>query len=138
MTSKACRVCKTEGACDLLAVRVQVYEAAGKWEVAAEIAQAICKLVPDSSLGFVKLAYALHELGRTKEAREVLLPVVDKFADEHLISYNLACYCCQLGQRKEAWHWIKNVFDLADRKEVKLMALDDPDLKPLWTDIAQI
>jgi len=38
--------------------------------------------VPDSPFGFVHLAYALHELRGTKEAWNVLLPVVDKSPDE--------------------------------------------------------
>jgi hypothetical protein len=46
---------------DVLHVRCRVYGAAKKWEMAAEIAQAIAKLVPADSYGFVNLAYALHE-----------------------------------------------------------------------------
>ena len=45
----------------------------------------------------------MHELKRTKEAQDVLVPVLDKFPDEYLIQYNLACYCCQLGELKEAF-----------------------------------
>lgn len=50
---------------DVLKVRYEVYAAAKKWEMAAEIAQAICKLMPENVFGFVHLAYSLHELKRT-------------------------------------------------------------------------
>jgi hypothetical protein len=65
----------------------------------------------------------------------VLLPVVDKFPKEYIIRYNLACYACQLGNLEEARHWLKKAIEMADPKEVKLMALNDPDLKPLWKEL---
>lgn len=122
----------------VLEVRFHIYEAAKKWEYAAEIAKAISELAPESPFGWIQWAYALHELKRTQEAWNVLLPAVDKFPREHLMRYNLACYACQLGNLKEAWNWLKKAIDMADTKEVKLMALNDPDLEPLWGDIAEI
>ena len=123
---------------DVLKVRYEVYAKAGKWEIAADIAQAITKAVPDVSYGWFHLAYALHELKRTQEAWNVLLPVADKFPDLYLIRYNLACYACQLGNLEEAMQWLDKAFDIADKKSVKLMALKDPDLEPLWGEIARI
>jgi hypothetical protein len=76
-------------------------------------------------------AYSLHELKRTKEARAVLLPMADKFPDQYIIPYNLACYCCQLGELKESLQWLGKAIDLAGKKEIRLMALEDPDLEPL-------
>jgi hypothetical protein len=68
----------------------------------------------------------------------VLLPVVDKFPEEFIIRYNLACYACQLGNLKETRDWLKKASDLADTKQIKLMALKDADLKPLWKEIGEI
>jgi len=123
---------------DVLLVRYEVYAAAKKWEMAAEIAQAICKMAPDYAFGFIHLAYALHEMKRTREAWNVLLPVVDKFPHEQMIQYNLACYACQLGNLKDAFKWLGKAIDLAGGKEVKIMALQDPDSEPLWAEISQI
>jgi hypothetical protein len=67
----------------------------------------------------------------------VLLPVVDKFPKEYIIRYNLACYACQLGNMKEARDWLKKAIDLAGTNQVKLMALDDPDLEQLWREIGE-
>src|SRR5262245_4740346 len=70
---------------DVLRVRHDVYAAAKKWELAAAVAQAIAQAVPHDAFGFVHLAYVLHEMRRTKEARSVLLPVVGRFPKEYTI-----------------------------------------------------
>jgi predicted Zn-dependent protease len=68
---------------DVLLVRCEVYSKAKKWEMAAEISRAITELVPDSPFGWIHLAFALHEMQRTKEAWNVLLPVVQILACRH-------------------------------------------------------
>ena len=121
----------------VLEVRWRVYAMAKRWELATEVARALSELLPDNSWGFIHYAYSLHELKRTKEAWGVLIPIVDKFPD-HTIRYNLACYCCQLGQLKESLQWLEKAIDLAGKKDIRLMALDDPDLEPLWKQISEI
>ena len=121
----------------VLEVRYHIYAAAKKWEYAAEIAKAIAEFAPESPFGFIQRAYALHELKSTQEAWNVLLPVVEKFPKEHVIRYNLACYACQLGNLQAARDWLQKAIDLAGTNEVKLMALNDPDLEPLWKAIGK-
>jgi len=77
-------------------------------------------------------------LKRTKEARSVLISVADKFPDQDMISYNLARYCCQLGRLKEAMRWLWKAIDLAGKKDIRLTALEEPDLEPLWNQIGEI
>jgi hypothetical protein len=45
-------------------------------------------------------------------------------------------HCAQLERLNEARQWLKQAFDIGDAKKLKLMALDDPDLEPLWVDFA--
>ena len=123
---------------DVLELRWQIYAKEKKWEACVNIARAIAKLAPSHPHGWIHLAYSLHELKRTKEAWDVLISIVDKFPKEHLMRYNLACYACQLGKLKESWVWLERAFSIGDSKQLKLMALDDPDLEPLWTEIAAI
>ena len=123
---------------DVLEVRWNIYAKAGRWEACADIAQALCKLVPRYSVGFIHLAYSLHEMKRTKEALNTLLPVAHKFPDEWQIPYNLACYSCQLGELKEAWQWLERAFTISDKVEIKTKALEDRDLEPLWKQIGEI
>lgn len=123
---------------DVLCLRWQVHAEAKKWEMAAEVARGISNIVPDSPFGWLHWAYSLHELKRTKEAYEVVNSVVAKFPDEYMMRYNLACYSCQLGKLKEAMAWLEKAIDLAGKKDIRTMALDDPDLEPLWRDIGEI
>jgi predicted Zn-dependent protease len=123
---------------DVIKISYEVYSKAKKWEMASEVARGMTLILPENSWGFIHYAFSLHEMKRTKEAQAVLLPVADKFPDEHLISYNLACYCCQLGQLKEAMRWLRRAIDLAGKKDIRLTALNDPDLEPLWNDISAI
>jgi predicted Zn-dependent protease len=53
---------------DVLRMRVEIYCAAKKWEYAATVANTLCQQLPDDSFGYIRLASALHELHRTKEA----------------------------------------------------------------------
>jgi tetratricopeptide (TPR) repeat protein len=123
---------------DVLELRWQIYAKDGQWEPCVDIARALTKLAPARPHGWIHLAYSLHELKRTKEAWDVLIPVVDKFPKEYLMRYNLACYACQLENLEEAWRWLEQAFDIGDSKQLKLMALDDPDLEPLWANIGEI
>ena len=122
---------------NVLRLRWEIYASAQKWEMAVEVARELSEMLPDISWGFIHYAFALHCLKRTKEAYAVLIPVVDKFSD-YLIRYNLACYSCQLGNLKESKQWLEKAIELAGKKEIRLMALDDPDLKPLWKEIGSI
>jgi TPR repeat protein len=94
--------------------------------------------VPQHPLGWVHRSYCLHELKRTEEARDNLLRVVDKFPDDPIMRYNLACYECQLGKLEQAKNWLTKACELGDPKKIKMMALADPDLEPLWKEIGEI
>lgn len=116
----------------VLEIRWQIYAKAGKWEGALDIASALVQLVPESALGCVHRSFSLHELKRSAEARDNLLRVVDKFPVSATIRYNLACYECQLGRLERSKNWLAKAFALGDARKMKLAALDDPDLEPLW------
>lgn len=117
---------------DVLKIRVEIYSAAKKWEFAVEAAEVLARLLPDYSFGHVRLGYALHKLKRTKAAWYVLLPIADKFPSEWVIPYNLACYAAQLGDLVAARDWLAQAFRLGNAKEIKLQAIEDPDLDPLF------
>ena len=122
----------------VLEVRYKIYSAAKKWDEAVEIARTMAKLLPDNPWGPFHLAYALHELKKTQEAYDTLKPVVDEFPKDWLMHYNLACYACQLGNLKEAMGWLERTIDLVGKKDIRDMALDDADLKPVWKKIREI
>ena len=116
----------------VLCVRWNIYAAAKQWEAAAVVARKLSQLTPQLAFPWIQLAHSLHSLKRTEEARNTLLPVVDRFPRQPFIRYKLACYACQLGHLQEAQHWLQAALELGDSTEVVKMALQDPDLKPLW------
>ena len=116
----------------VLLTRWEIYTRAHHWEFAHTIAQGLVALLPDEPVGWVNRSYALHQMKRTREAWHALLPAADKFPSNLTVAYNLACYACQLGMFDEAGRWLKKAMKLADPNHVQLVALEDPDLKPLW------
>jgi tetratricopeptide (TPR) repeat protein len=125
---------------DVLELRWQIYAKDGKWETCVDIARALTKLAPALPHGWLHLAYSLRRAkdGGLLAARDALSHIADKFPQAPTVPYNLACYDCQLGNLKEARRWLERAFDIGDSKRLKLMALDDPDLEPLWANIAEI
>jgi hypothetical protein len=51
-----------------------------------------------------------------------------------IFHYNLACYMCQLGELEKAKVRLHRAFKLDPG--LRVMALDDEELKPLWDEIA--
>ncbi len=123
---------------DVLEVRWHIYARAENWEACVQIANAVLALVPERSFGWVHRSLALHALKHTQEARDQLLPVVDRFPKEAIIRYNLACYECQLGHLADAKEWLGKAFTLGSAEHFKLLALDDRDLEPLWREIGSL
>ncbi len=122
----------------VLEVQWQLLAKEGQWEACLDIASTLVQTLPEHPLGWVHRSYCLHELKRTVEARDNLLRVVDKFGEDPIMRYNLACYECQLGRLAEAKSWLRLAFLQGDEPKIKSMALDDLDLKPLWGEIAEL
>jgi len=120
---------------DVLELRWQIYAKEKKWEACVDIATAVIKLAPENCNGWVHRSFALHELKRTKEAFDLLLPAADQFPRVWTVPYNLACYCAQLGRLDECQEWFKEAMAI-DEQTVKRAAIDDPDLKPLWDSLS--
>ena len=70
--------------------------------------------------------------GGVEKAKTVLLEAAKLFPTEWAVQYNLACYCSQLGQLDATQEHLDKSYELGDAQQIKLMALDDEDLKPLW------
>jgi tetratricopeptide (TPR) repeat protein len=116
---------------DVLEVRWHIFARARKWEACVDLAEAIVKCDPTRQDAWIHRSFALHELKRTQEAFDSLLPVAGKFPEVWVIPYNLACYCAQLGRLDNARGWLEQAMSI-DEKTVKRVAIDDPDLMPLW------
>ncbi|RFC45761.1 MAG: putative Zn-dependent protease [Verrucomicrobia bacterium] len=101
-----------------------------RWDEALIVSFRICELLPSKSGGFIHAAYCLHELGRTREACEILRSGPDCLQREPLFHYNLSCYSVSLGSFDEACASLERSFELDER--LAGIAEHDPDLVPLW------
>ena len=119
----------------VLELRYKIHAEAKRWELAMAAAKEVRQLLPDEPWGHFYTAFALHELKRTQEAYDTLKSVVEKFPDEQIMHYNLACYACQLGKLEEAMQWLKQALAVAGKMDIRQLALEDPDLEPLWSQI---
>lgn len=116
---------------DVLDVRWRIQAAQKAWSDALSTARTLLEVAPQSPIGWINHSYTLHELRRTQEAWDHLLPIAEKFPKISVIAYNLACYACQLGQLDQAQKFLERAIKLKGKDAVKAMALADPDLRPL-------
>ncbi|MBI3853826.1 MAG: tetratricopeptide repeat protein [Verrucomicrobia bacterium] len=125
---------------DVLEVRWLICAEEKSWGAALEAARLLVRRAPKRSSGWVHQAYALRRApdGGLHAAWEALLPAHEKFPKEMIIPYNLACYACQLNQFEEALTWLKRALRIGRKERIKEMALNDPDLQPLWEAIRKL
>ena len=124
---------------DVLDLRWLIYSNDEQWDACLDIASAIVKMVPDRAQGWLDKAFSLRRAndGGVEKAKAVLGEAAKLFPTEWAIHYNSACYCAQLGQLDAAQEHLGKSYELGDAQQIKLMALDDEDLKPLWESEAQ-
>jgi hypothetical protein len=117
----------------VLLVRYEIYSRANEWDMAAEVAYTLTKLLPENPAVWICFAFSTRRKtgGGIPQATEILLEAEPKFPREYLFPFNLACYCSQLHQFEEAEKWIKKA-RLIDDKTVQKLAVDEVDLQPLW------
>ena len=123
---------------EVLAVRWEFCARDHDWNGAHTIAQIALDLTADQPGPWIQRSFALHELKLTEDAYECLLPAAERFPEETTIAYNLACYCCQLGQPERALEWFAKAQAAGDPHRLKAMALQDPDLAPLRKKIERL
>ena len=125
---------------DILEVRWIILAQSKRWETALQIARALLKTAPNRSSGWLHQAHSLRRTAKNglKLAWDALLPAYDKFPREPTIPYNLSCYACQMRQLEEARSWLRRALKVGDKDKIKQMALDDPDLQPVWEEIRKL
>ena len=114
----------------VLGVRLEIYRAAEKWPLMEVVARELWKRHSDEPVNWNDLAWAVRRADSIKSAHSILLDAVERFPSDAMTHFNLGCYACQLGDIEEAKERVGKAIEL-DAK-FKLLALDDPDLEPLW------
>lgn len=118
---------------EVLHTRLTIYQSLGKWELMAVVAEKLVEWNPEQPAHFVDLAYAKRRANGFHIAHAILIRAAELHPDDATIQYNLACYESQLGNVAGAKAHLTKA-TVADARFSKL-ALDDPDLEPLWNSL---
>ncbi|HWB58136.1 MAG TPA: hypothetical protein VG733_01530 [Chthoniobacteraceae bacterium] len=114
---------------EVLEARLLILMHARQWKDALAVCRRFCRAMPDAASGYIHAAFCLHELGRTPEAKSLLVGGPPSLLKEPTYHYNLACYEAKLGNYPEAHAHLETSFAM-DRK-FREFAKGDADLEPI-------
>src|SRR5438067_2021590 len=98
-----------------------------RWDVALRVSQKLCRAAPDCSAGFLHAGFCLNELGKTAQAKALLLRGPAALLKEPIYYYNMGCYEALLGNVKDARINLETSFRMDS--SFRELAKRDPDLE---------
>lgn len=119
---------------DFLELRLHIFMRAARWAEALATAEELLRLQPETLSAYIHGAFALHELRRTAEARDLLMKGPLILRKNPTYHYNIACYEAVLGNRESALRSLRESFVLD--ATFRDFARRDPDLKLLREELA--
>ncbi len=122
----------------VLAMGWQVAAVLGRWNQALRSIKSLCEIAPLSAQAWVLQAETLRNLRGPRAAWVLLRRVVARFPSDAVLSYRLACYAAQTGMFGESCTWLLRAFDLEISGKLRLTAIMDTELDPLWEQIARM
>lgn len=113
------------------------------WKSAAAIAQVSAERRPNQYCGWENWAWALHKQGDSLKAYKLLAPKLKKLVipgpPSRRAAYEVACFCGALGRCKEGVRWLRLAYNMsADRDELRIQALMEPDLREIWPSVSEL
>ncbi len=111
---------------DIMELRLNILMRGARWSEAFETAEQLLRLSHDALPAFIHGAFALHELGRTAEARDLLLKGPSILRQDPTFHYNIGCYEAVLGNRDAAMESLRRSFAMDET--FRSFARRDPDL----------
>jgi len=121
---------------EVLAVRLEIYAGLKKWELMQAVAKKLAEHDPQNVQWAISWAYATRRVESIEAAKEILVQALQHHPDEAMVHFNLGCYASQLGDLTLAKAHLKRA--LVIEPKCRLMALDDPDLEPLWGQLGNL
>jgi len=114
--------------------RAQLHLAAGQWSRAVPILRRLRQQHPGDPQFCVSLAFAVRRAQSLGDAEQILLEARERFPEEAILWFNLACYAAQQGRITDAREWLRE----AGQREngYRNLAKTDPDLAPFWAAVA--
>lgn len=109
---------------------VALYCRARKWDAMEAMARKMVALRSEDPGTWIKWAFATRRAASIDAAREILLQAEEKHPDDPTIQFNMGCYACQTGNLAEASERVKKAIQIdASFRDI---AMNDPDLEPIW------
>ena len=101
------------------------------WQRALTLSRKLCRVAPECGAGYLHAGFCLNQLGRTEEARGMLLKGPPALRREPIYYYNLGCYEALLGYAQDARRHLETSFRMDE--SFRELAKNDPDLKKRTT-----
>lgn len=120
---------------EVLALRLCIYQKLEKWDLMQAVALKLTRYDPSEAQWAINLAFAIRRSSSIPAAKAILEDFLKLNGLEPRVQYTLACYECQLGHVAKAKEYLSEVFTVAP--ELRMRALDDEDLEPLWDMLGQ-
>jgi Flp pilus assembly protein TadD len=98
-----------------------------KWARALNVSRKLCRVAPQCTAGFLHAGFCLHELGKTVQAKTLLLKGPVGLLREPIYYYNMGCYDALLGNSKSAQVHLLTSFKMDP--SFRDIAKKDPDLQ---------
>lgn len=114
---------------EILQLKLVILMQLGSWQEALVACEELRERFPKLTIGFVHGAFCLHELGRTEEAKQLLISGPPALLREAIYHYNLGCYEAVLGNYEEAMQYLRTSF--AIDHNYRVIAKNDPDLQSI-------
>lgn len=111
---------------DILELRLHILMQASRWTEALATAEELIRIDAGAVPAYIHGAFALHELGRTEEARNLLLKGPPELRKDPTFHYNIGCYEAVLGNSEAALNSLQESFALDET--YRDFARRDPDL----------
>jgi Flp pilus assembly protein TadD len=104
-----------------------------QWALALRVSQKLCRVAPDLGTGFLHAGFCLHQLGKTAEAKKLLITGPVALLKEPIYYYNMGCYEALLGDVRGARENLMISFKMDS--SFREIAKKDPDLAALHAEL---
>ena len=112
---------------EVLLLRLHHLMQRASWRRALALSRKLCRVAPDCGAGYLHAGFCLNQLGKTAEARTILLRGPSALRREPIYYYNMGCYEALLGNPAIAKKHLQISFRMDET--FRTIAKTDPDLK---------
>jgi len=120
----------------VLALRLCTYAGLAKWELMEAVAEKPARGDPDDVQWAIWRAYAAAKGQSIEGATKILIQELRTHPNNPILHYAVSCYESRLQHFKTAKRHLARAIQLDSR--LKLVALNDEELEPLWSAIEQL